>query len=554
MVGPIGPNLGQRILSMLGGVRVIVGGVQYEVTGQSNNLVLYQRQLTYVRQTTNQLVRITNRIDQSTNQIIRTDDPRIFQRLQQILRKTARLLEESEAIREQIQTLEELVQSIYEQNDALFEDIKILNEEMERNHQATISSLTSIDATVENLEETLLAEARALGTSINTVRASVFALRRGFLLFRVQTGRRLDDLSARLTTANGLLRSLQRRFLTFQQILNGVRQGILDINRVINLINRNLFTIREEIVVINQIVATTAGEVSTILSEVTTISGAVFAIATEVSAVAASLGLVAGEVTAILGEVTLILPAVELVQSAVAVNKTLLYGISGEVAYNSYVLSGKIQATHAVTLQKIAALSTQVERNKQVFLQKFKGVDSKLQKVQDTTQKVKKKVDGFDEDFKKIKKDFKELNKKVKTIEKSIKKLPEETSDQVSFKVVGESYFRYDSTSSFYPTLFFRYKEDIEGPRARVSQIKMKLKKKGQEITDQDIENLKNRCQLIKDEKYKWGSIRGNYVSKDKRFKTTVFGKDQDSVKQILKAIMPLVDETFEEANLTFNR
>ncbi len=60
--------------------------------------------------------------------------------------------------------------------------MKIINEEMERNHQATVSSLASIDATIENLEQTLLAEARALGTSINTIRASVFALPRRFLL------------------------------------------------------------------------------------------------------------------------------------------------------------------------------------------------------------------------------------------------------------------------------------------------------------------------------------------------------------------------------------
>jgi hypothetical protein len=51
----------------------------------------------------------------------------------------------------------------------------------------------------------------------------------------------------------------------------------------------------------------------------------------------------------------------------------------------------------------------------------------------------------------------------------------------------------------------------------------MKLKKKAQEISYENIENLKNRCKLIKDVNYKWGSIRGNYVYKNKSFKTTVF-------------------------------
>jgi peptidoglycan hydrolase CwlO-like protein len=185
-----------------------------------------------------------------------------------------------------------------------------------------------------------------------------------------------------------------------------------------------------------------------------------------VSAQAVALSIVSSQVSSIFAEVTLILPAIGVVESVVAVNKTLLYTLSGEVAYNDYLLNGKIQANHTITLRKIASSSTQVDKNKRLFLQRF-------QNIQDTTQEVKKKVDDVDENVKEIKKDFKELDKKLKSIEESIKKLPEETSHQVSFKVVGESYFRYDSTSSFYPTLFFRYKEDIEGPRARVSQIKI---------------------------------------------------------------------------------
>ncbi len=99
-----------------------------------------------------------------------------------------------------------------------------------------------------------------------------------------------------------------------------------------------------------------------------------------------------------------------------------------------------------------------------ITLSRFNNVDSKLTKIDNQLQEVRK--------------EFQTFNKKIKEIEKKIDNLPEKTSDQVSFKVVCESYFRYDSTSSFYPTLFFRYKENIDGPYARVSQIKMKLKKK----------------------------------------------------------------------------
>lgn len=104
----------------------------------------------------------------------------------------------------------------------------------------------------------------------------------------------------------------------------------------------------------------------------------------------------------------------------------------------------------------------------------------------------------------------------------------------------------------FIPLFFFRYKENIDGRYARVSQIKMKLKKKSQDVTEEDIQSLKNRCQLIRDITYNWGPIRGNYVSKDKRFKTIIFAQNQDQVNKILKALMPLVQETFDGKNLTF--
>jgi hypothetical protein len=193
--------------------------------------------------TSNQIVRINQKVERITNQIVRTDDPQIFQRLQQILRDTARLMEQSQATRKQVQTLEELVQSIYEQNDELFQEINILNEKIQRNHQATVSSFASIDAPIENVQETLLAEARILLTYINTVLASVFSLRRGFPLFRIQTGRRLDGINEPLGVAHGLLRSIQRRFFKLQQTINSIRQGVFNLNRSVLRINETLLNI-----------------------------------------------------------------------------------------------------------------------------------------------------------------------------------------------------------------------------------------------------------------------------------------------------------------------
>lgn len=74
----------------------------------------------------------------------------------------------------------------------------------------------------------------------------------------------------------------------------------------------------------------------------------------------------------------------------------------------------------------------------------------------------------------------------------------------------------------------------MTGPRARVSQLKMKLKKRNEEITEGDIADLKAQCAQIRNISCVWGDLRGL------------------SIKQLLQALMPVVDEPYPETNLTF--
>ena len=145
--------------------------------------------------------------------------------------------------------------------------------------------------------------------------------------------------------------------------------------------------------------------------------------------------------------------------------------------------------------------------------------------------------DQFD-DFKRFLKDWKA-------------DLVKEIASEVSLQVVGESYFKWDSVSTSFPTVTFLFREegDIQYPRR--SQIKLRLPKRKLEITDQDIILLRNNCSKIQNSSYNYGTKRLNCVSTDKRFKTTVFGDNPSQIKELFNALFAVIDEPFEERNLS---
>ena len=50
---------------------------------------------------------------------------------------------------------------------------------------------------------------------------------------------------------------------------------------------------------------------------------------------------------------------------------------------------------------------------------------------------------------------------------------------------------------------------------------------------------------------YTYGQNRYNYVSRDKRFKTTIFGKSLEEVKTLFTNLLSVLGEPFEENNLS---
>lgn len=74
-------------------------------------------------------------------------------------------------------------------------------------------------------------------------------------------------------------------------------------------------------------------------------------------------------------------------------------------------------------------------------------------------------------------------------MEKGFNNLIKEIALEVSLQVVGESYYKWDSTSTYYPTLTFLY--------PRRSQIKLRLKQRNEEITPLAITKLKENCEKV---------------------------------------------------------
>lgn len=154
---------------------------------------------------------------------------------------------------------------------------------------------------------------------------------------------------------------------------------------------------------------------------------------------------------------------------------------------------------------------------------------------------ITKKVDGVAKDVGDIK----------KQLEKDRKELPTKVAEEVSMQVVGESYYRWDSVSTYFPTLSFLFREINVGQDPRRTQIKVRLKKRNEEIGEAEIGRLKASCAALSNLMYTYETVRANYVSQDKRFKTTVFCKDPSAVKRVLDPICEVIGEPYESRNLS---
>jgi len=155
-----------------------------------------------------------------------------------------------------------------------------------------------------------------------------------------------------------------------------------------------------------------------------------------------------------------------------------------------------------------------------------------------------------------IHKELDEIKKKLDEISKEQKeccdKLPRRLGEVVSDYVIGESYYRWDATSTYFCTLIFKFKETNVDAYAKVSQLKVRLKQRNEEITDCDIQDLKSRAPALEGMEYTYGRVRAYYVSPDKRFKTSLFSNSREDANTIYTKTLSYINDVFDPKNVSY--
>ena len=113
-------------------------------------------------------------------------------------------------------------------------------------------------------------------------------------------------------------------------------------------------------------------------------------------------------------------------------------------------------------------------------------------------------------------------------------------------QVVGESYYRYDSTHTYNPTVVFKFREVGASTYPRVSQIKLRYPNSNQELEENEVLRLRQGCQKAVGLQYEYGTERCNYVAPRGRSKTTIFAAERSSAERVLTSLLPLVEDAFD--------
>lgn len=144
------------------------------------------------------------------------------------------------------------------------------------------------------------------------------------------------------------------------------------------------------------------------------------------------------------------------------------------------------------------------------------------------------------------------LDKISEKFEEGVPIVSEAISDQVALKVVGESYYKWNSVSSFYPAVTVIFRQMHVATRLKRTQVKTRYNVRSEDFTEAMLAELHQRAEGLAGLRYNHGLTRGNYVSSDKRFKTTVYGQSTEDIAELFHKLLPVINEPFELANLSY--
>lgn len=127
------------------------------------------------------------------------------------------------------------------------------------------------------------------------------------------------------------------------------------------------------------------------------------------------------------------------------------------------------------------------------------------------------------------------------------KQIVDYVPDAVSNRVVGMSYFAWDSQRSYHPTIAFIFLEDTPGKAQRRTEIQARLPIKPNQFTPRYRADLVERIDAVAlSFRYKRGPSRYYYVDSQKRWKTTVYCANSEEGENAVRQICFLINVDFD--------
>lgn len=145
---------------------------------------------------------------------------------------------------------------------------------------------------------------------------------------------------------------------------------------------------------------------------------------------------------------------------------------------------------------------------------------------------------------------FIEINKQL--FDEKLDVFSEETSEKASLKIVGESYYKWDSENIYAPTLIFMFEEKIPELTRRRSRVSMKLPYTRETLPEDIVEILKTNVESFPILEYTKGYIKSTFVHPVYKWRTTFFVKSKRDARNILRYISNIGNVEFLPEGLSY--
>jgi len=130
--------------------------------------------------------------------------------------------------------------------------------------------------------------------------------------------------------------------------------------------------------------------------------------------------------------------------------------------------------------------------------------------------------------------------------------MPDRLAKIVGDHIIGQSYFRFDSRSTYFPTLIFKFKEINVKQYACTSQLKIRLKQRTEDLNQEDINTLKVNCENLGPIKYTYGRVKAYWVNLDRRFKTAIYVDKRETANFVMSSVLSVISESFDDKNFSY--